>query len=127
MNTLIIVADTQRARLFRLAHRAGSREPLELIEIDSIQNASEAHAALDFPVRVAEHAATFARYHVCNPVIVTAPLATSRTLLRELERQLPETYILPLACDLSAVEPSELLPSLQRSLIRPEPGHLPAV
>jgi len=127
MNTLIIVADAQRARLFRLAHRAASPDPVELIEIDSIQNAPDGDATPDFPERVAVHAARFARHHVCNPVIVTSPPAVSRGLLLELERQLPQTYILPLARDLSALEPSALLLSLERSLIRPEPGHLPAV
>jgi hypothetical protein len=128
MNNLIIVADASHARLFRLAKTAESEE---LIPIDPMAEAgvnAREHAPAapeDFAERIARQAAQFARYHVCNPVVVAAPAGTSERLLAELERQLPQTYIRSIVRDMAALEPAELLHVLRQSLKRSEPGTTP--
>jgi protein required for attachment to host cells len=128
MNTLIIVADDSHARLYRIAKTADSEE---LIPIEPMGNAGahsreQARAApQDFAENIARHAARFALYHVCNPVVVAAPAGTSERLLAELERQLPEAYIRSLVRDMVGVEPAELLQVVRQFLKRPEPGTAP--
>jgi protein required for attachment to host cells len=128
MNSLIIVADASRARLFRIAKASGSEDSNELIELDSVRDTGAIAgqtAAPRFAERIARQAARFALHHVCNPVVVAAPPGTSRPLLDALERQLPETYIRSIVRDMTALEPPELLHDLQQSLARPEPGTAP--
>jgi protein required for attachment to host cells len=137
MNSLIIVVDASRARLFRTAHASIAETSLELIEIEALEY-PEARAepggtpasegaprdAVDrgeaqsdglrgFARRIAVRAALFARYHFCNPVIVAAPQAIAASLLTEIERELPQVYVRLVSGEVAELPERELLRELQ--------------
>lgn len=121
MNSLIIVADASRARLFRTAQTNVAAEPVELIEIDAVDahapaaDAAPADAALsDLSRRVAACAAQFAHYHFCNPVIVAAPDDVYAAIQRELARELPHVSTRSVIADVAELPPRQLMHDLQR-------------
>jgi protein required for attachment to host cells len=141
LNSLIIVADASRARLFRTAQTNIVAEPVELIEIDAIDcpagrigpaNANEAsspygvsasdaphvEARGDAPLsgfarQIAARAAQFAHYHFCNPVIVAAPADVYMAIQAELARELPHVYTRSVIGDIAELPPRQLMHDLQ--------------
>jgi hypothetical protein len=145
LNSLIIVADSSRARMFRTAQTTDSAAPFELIELNTVElsefggtgSRTENHSALDravaplshtapdktrrhqdnllrFAHEVAQRAAEFARYHVCNPVVVAANDEVLTVLLTALEREIPNTYVRSICEELTDLSPSALLLDLQK-------------
>ena len=146
MNSLVIVADAARARLFRTAATTCTEAPVELIEIGSL-NASEtpdrslgkegepesrgAEAApVDalprFANRIAVRAAQFAHYHFCNPFIVVSDEPVSAALLRELAHELPNAHVRRVTADVAQLPPRDLMQELQeRAAFTPLPARTP--
>ncbi len=124
MNSLIIVADASRARLFRTAQTNVVAEPVELIEIDAVAAGAPAApdpgaASADPPLsglarRVAERAAQFAHYHFCNPVIVAAPDEVYAAIQTELARELPHVYTRSVIGNVAELPPRQLMHDLQQ-------------
>jgi hypothetical protein len=137
LNSLIIAADASHARLYRTAHPNDAPSQVELIEVDALMrvDASEASANADegcmqgqargasneptgdarlqaFARRIAERAATFARYHFCNPMIVSATADTYPALRDELARELPHVYVRSVIGDIAQLPAPELLNAL---------------
>jgi protein required for attachment to host cells len=127
LNSLVIVADASRARLFRTAQTNVAAEPVELIEIDAIErpprsanrsNADHVAAPGDdslsgFSRQIAERAARFAHYHLCNPVIVAAPGDVYAAIQTELARELPRVYTRSVIGDIAQLPPHQLMHDLQ--------------
>lgn len=141
LNSLVIVADASRARLFRTAQTNVVAEPVELIEIDAIQrpearvggsdpdwassprsanrpDADHVDAPPDdslsgFSRQIAERAARFAHYHFCNPVIVAAPVDVHAAIQTELARELPRVYTRSVIDDIAQLPPRQLMHDLQ--------------
>jgi protein required for attachment to host cells len=141
LNSLIIVADASRARLFRTAQTNVVAEPVELIEIDAIErpearvggsdpdepfapcsaSASAAHHAearddaplSGFAHEIAVRAARFAHYHFCNPVIVAAPGDVYTAIQAELARELPHVYTRSVIGDIAQLPSRQLMHDLQ--------------
>lgn len=114
MNSLIIVAGSTRARLFRTGHPSDPQAPVELIEVGRVDADADAGPRSEpFARQVAARAASFARDHFCNPVIVSAARAVEGALLRELERALPQAQIRRIPADLSALGPRRLMRALE--------------
>jgi protein required for attachment to host cells len=140
LNSLIIVADASRARLYRTAQTNVAAEPVELIEIDAVERPEARDAASDpertssprsadrsahhveapggdslsgFSRQVAERAARFAHYHFCNPVIVAAPGEVYTAIQRELARELPHVYTRSVIGDVAQLPPRQLMHDLQ--------------
>lgn len=137
MNSLIIVADASRARLFRTAQTNVAEAPVELVELDSVEapvreaahrdrglaDRAQSDADLDsFAIRVAERVARFASHHFCNPVVVTAPQELSASLVAELEYRLSDGCIHRIAGDFSGLPAPELLHELQKREAFGSPG-----
>jgi protein required for attachment to host cells len=134
MNSLVIAADASRARLFRTAQTNVGEHPVELIEIDVLDDSeAQAHDAVElrrFAEQIAERAAQFARYHFCNPVVLAAPSAVSSVMLAELERKLSNVYIHPIIGDMARLPARALMLALQEraAFISPlpsAPGSIP--
>jgi hypothetical protein len=130
MNSLIIVADASRARLFRTAQTNVAEDPIELVEIDAVEAdanpqesgpsnlclADSSHGDRDlgrFALQLAERVARFAEFHLCNPVIVTAAREVSSALIAELEHRLPNGYIHRVTGDFAGLSPRALMHELQ--------------
>lgn len=145
MNSLIIVADAARARLFRTAKTGDVEAAVELVEVEALDasrwrelgNSAESQekaslsSASDgevvrFARQVAGRAAQFAHYHFCNPLIVVASLPLSTLLFGELERELPNAHVRRVTGDLVELPPSELMRQLQaRTAFTPLPARTP--
>jgi hypothetical protein len=141
LNSLLIVADASRARLFRTAQTNVAAEPVELIEIDAVERpegrvgaadpdeapspsgatASDPHhveARGDAPLggfahQTAVRAARFAHYHFCNPVIVAAPGDVYTAIQAELARELPHVYTRSVIGDFAQLPPRQLMHDLR--------------
>jgi protein required for attachment to host cells len=146
MNSLIIVADASRARLFRTAATDVAEPAVELIEIDSL-NASEpsdgaprqdertangeaepgpSESLRRFADRIAVHAAQFAHGHFCNPLIVVSDQPVSTAILAGLARELPNVHIRRVTADVAQLPPRELMQELQqRAAFTPLPARTP--
>jgi hypothetical protein len=120
LNSLIIVADLSRARLFRTAQTTAGDEPLELIELahlersDSEGRGSSTENPSPFSRHVARRAAQFAEHHFCNPVITVADTGVLPALSNELESALPSVYLRSVYADLTDLGPPELLRELMK-------------
>jgi protein required for attachment to host cells len=135
MNSLIIVADAARARLFRTApinvtdsqpSTEHGEEQVELIEVDALDareaplgqpESAEAHDELErrrFAQQVVERVARFAQYHFCNPVIVAAPQPVASSIVDELGREVRNTYVRTFIGDFEELPPGAVLDDLQR-------------
>jgi hypothetical protein len=135
LNSLVIVADASRARLFRTAQTNVPSEPVELIEVDALQRSEtlgEAPTAgrrhsihtgapegqrdelRQFARNIANRAARFAEYHFCSPVIVAGELDVSSAVQDELGRELPGVYTRAFSGDAASLPPRELLRDLAR-------------
>jgi hypothetical protein len=141
LNSLIIVADASRARLFRTAQTNIAAEPVELIEIEAIEGpekrvgqpdidpsarltaeaagARPPDARRDAPLsafaqRIAQCAAGFAQYHFCNPVIVAGPGDIYAAIQSALARELPHVYTRSVIGDIAQLPPRQLLRDLQQ-------------
>ena len=131
MNSLVIVADLARARLFRTAKTSDAEAAVELVEVETIGAATApASAAGDelrpFARQIAQHAAQFAHYHFCNPVIVVASLPVSTAIFAELERELPNAHVCRVTADMAELPPRELMRQLlQRAAFTPLPAKTP--
>jgi hypothetical protein len=129
MNSLVIVADVARARLFRTAKTSDAEAAIELVEIDALDAPGAEHAAppsaadaelRPFARQIAQHAAQFAHYHFCNPVIVVASLPVSMAIFGELERELPNAHVCRVTGDMAELPPRELVRQLvQRAAFTP--------
>jgi hypothetical protein len=134
MNSLVIVADAARARLFRTAKTSDVEAAVELVEVETLgAAAAPASAAGDelrpFARQIAQHAAHFAHYHFCNPLIVVASLPVSTAIFAELERELPNAHVCRVTADMAELPPRELMRQLrQRAAFTPlpmkTPGHI---
>jgi hypothetical protein len=128
MNSLVIVADATCARLFRTAKTGDAEAAVELVEIDALDaSASAAEDALpSLAKQVAAHAAQFAHYHFCNPLIVAASLPVSTAIFGELERALPNAHVRRVTGDMAHLPPRELMQQLQaRAAFTPLPARTP--
>jgi hypothetical protein len=132
MNSLVIVADAARARLFRTAKTSDAEAAVELVEVETLGAgaAAPASAAGDelrpFARQIAQHAAQFAHYHFCNPVIVVASLPVSTAIFAELERELPNAHVCRVTADMAELPPRELMRQLrQRAAFTPLPARTP--
>jgi protein required for attachment to host cells len=143
MNSLIIVADAARARLFRTAKTGDVEAAIELVEIEALDasrwrgesNRAEAQASpssasddevVQFARQVAGRAAQFAHYHFCNPVIIVASLPLSTAMFAELERELPNAHVRRVTGDMAQLPPRELMRQLQaRAAFTPLPARTP--
>jgi hypothetical protein len=117
LNSLIIVADASRARLFRTAQTNEVAEPVELIEIEAIEGPEQRLGGPDalngFARQIARCAAGFAQYHFCNPVIVAAPGDIYDAIQSALARELPHAYTRSVIGDIAQLPPRKLLRDLQ--------------
>lgn len=143
LNSLIIVADAARARLFRTVQTDLAEEPIELIEVDAVDpaRAGAGHApdegpsvrrAIDanarswrhvdgsgddalrgFARQVAECAARYAHSHFCNSVVVAAPGSVYSAIQIEIARELPHANTRSVSGDLAQLPLRELLHVLQ--------------
>ncbi len=127
MNSLIIVAGGTGARLFRTARTNNTSVPVELLQLaalvdpeasgDGVAGAPAGSGGRESPRfahQIAENVARFARDHVCNPVILVTPQASSSLLLGEIERELPKgVYVRSLVGELTELTPTEVLQDLQ--------------
>jgi protein required for attachment to host cells len=132
MNSLVIVADAARARLFRTAKTSDAEAAVELVEVDALEatNAAPAGAADEglprFARKVAAHAAQFAHYHFCNPCIVVASLPVSTAIFGELERELPNAHVRRVTGEMAELPPRELMRQLlERAAFTPLPAKTP--
>lgn len=132
MNSLVIVADAARARLFRTAKTSDAEEGVELVEVEMLRaEPAAAESAADeelrpFARQVAQHTAQFAHYHFCNPVIVVASLPVSTAIFAELERELPNAHVCRVTGDMAELPPRELMRQLlQRAAFTPLPARTP--
>ena len=126
LNSLIIAADTSRARLFRTGQTNAVQTPLELLEVEAIERATvppaQTNASLAssddelraFARQIARRAAHFAEYHFCNPVIVSAAPGVLPVLSAELERELPHVYVRSVSGEVASLPAPELLDALCR-------------
>jgi hypothetical protein len=109
MNSLVIVADPSRARLFRTAATNLAEVPIELIEVGSLQaceprvrdprretqgaggeaDNGSSETLPGFAHRVAVGAAQFAHDHFCNPFIVVSDQPVSAALLAHSRMRCP--------------------------------------
>jgi hypothetical protein len=117
LNSLIIVVDASRARLFRTAQTNIAAEPVELIEIEAIEGPAKCVEGPDalngFARQIAGCAALFAHYHFCNPVIVAAPSDIYDAIESELARELPHVQTRGVIGDIAQLPPRQLLRDLQ--------------
>jgi hypothetical protein len=111
-NSLIIAADASRARLFRTAHPNVDQTSLELLEVEAIDRAGHDEELRAFARQIAERAAHFAQYHLCNPIIVSATHAVSPLLSVELEQELPHVYVRSVSGEMASLPAPELLDAL---------------
>jgi hypothetical protein len=132
MNSLVIVADAARARLFRTAKTSDAEGGVELVEVGMLgaEPAAAASAADEelrpFARQIARHAAQFAHYHFCNPVIVVASLPVSTAIFAELERELPNAHVCRVTGDMAELPARELMRQLLlRSVFTPLPARTP--
>jgi hypothetical protein len=140
LNSLIIVTDGSTARFFRTAQTNLTEEPVELIEMESIaptpsaesstsKPASESrvldasrHGAVahdndslrTFSEQIAQHAARFGQYHLCNPVIVAGPPAVCVALNAALAHEMPTTYTRCFVGELVRLPRVDLLHDLEK-------------
>ncbi|MEY4546867.1 MAG: hypothetical protein RL685_3062 [Pseudomonadota bacterium] len=138
LNSLIIVADAARARLFRTGQTNAEAAPVELIEVDTVElhgprlegsKASDPHSAAGAPTvrgesrqsaerrcfadQIAEKVAKFAQYHFCNPIIVAADHEMAALIIDEVERQVRDTYVRSFIGDFAEQQPHAILAHLQ--------------
>jgi hypothetical protein len=132
MNSLVIVADAARARLFRTAKTGDAEAAVELVEVEGLDTDDAAlSSAADgeltrFARQIASHAAQFAHYHFCNPVIVVASLPVSTAIFAELERELPNAHVRRVTSDMGDLPPRELMRKLlQQAAFSPLPAQTP--
>jgi protein required for attachment to host cells len=137
MNSLVIVADASRARLFRTAATNVAEPTIELIEIDSL-NAAEppdqaprqdelaangeaenvpSESLRRFADRIAIHTAQFAHGHFCNPFIVVSDQPVSAAILAGLARELPNVHVRRVTADVAQMPPRELMQELQQRAV----------
>jgi protein required for attachment to host cells len=129
INSLIIVADASRARLFRTAGTNVAEAPIELVEVGAVEAAARdprprdgglaqgTHGGRDFrdfAVQIAQEVASFAQYHFCNPVVLVATREVSSTLMDELEHRLSNVNLHRVSGDLTGLPPPALLQELQQ-------------
>jgi protein required for attachment to host cells len=132
MNSLVIVADAARARLFRTAKTSDAEAAVELLEVEALDanDAAPASAVGDelprFAKQIASHAAQFAHYHFCNPFIVVASLPVSTAIFGELERELPNAHVRRVTAEMGGLPPRELMQKLlERAAFTPLPAKTP--
>jgi hypothetical protein len=134
MNSLVIVADASRARLFRTAATNLAEAPIELIEVGSLQaceprvrdprretqgaggeaDNGSSETLPGFAHRVAVGAAQFAHDHFCNPFIVVSDQPVSAALLAALAHEVPNGHIRRVTADVVQLPPRELMRELER-------------
>jgi protein required for attachment to host cells len=132
MNSLVIVADTARARLFRTAKTSDAEVGIELLEVEALdaKDAIPTSAVGDdlprFARQIASHAAQFAHYHFCNPFIVVASPPVSMAIFGELERELPNAHVRRVTAEMGELPPRELIRELlERAAFTPLPARTP--
>jgi protein required for attachment to host cells len=132
MNSLVIVADAARARLFRTAKTSDAEAAVELVEVEALDAGDAApSSAVDdelprFARQIASHAAQFAHYHFCNPFIVVASLPVSTAIFGELERELPNVHVRRVTGEMVELPPRELMHELlERAAFTPLPARTP--
>lgn len=146
MNSLVIVADASRARLFRTAVTPVANAPVELVEIESLHatetpdqslrmdaradatgaGSASAEALPRFANRIAVRAAEFAHYHFCNPFIVVSDESVSTAILGELAHELPNSHVRRVMANVADLPPRELMQELQeRAAFTPLPARTP--
>lgn len=109
-NSLVIVADAACARLYRLAQTSCAESPLDPIEVAALNAAHDPRQL--FAQRIARCAAEFAAHHACNPLIVAATPELLALLLVQLEGEVPNVYVRPLAGHFMQRPPNELMAEL---------------
>lgn len=132
MNSLVIVADAARARLFRTAKTSDAEAAVELLEVEALDAKGAAPASAvgnelpRFAKQIASHAAQFAHYHFCNPFIVVASLPVSTAIFGELERELPNAHVRRVTAEMGGLPPRELMQKLlERAAFTPLPAKAP--